>query len=140
MLQSDLSRLDGQKLSGQVQCVDTISGCFDVLYKMQLVQSDGFLYDEFLFGEDRNAVVAESRRKFWGALQANPPKLFIVTDDSFPTGPGDFRKLERWPQFANYLQHKYFICAQKTPPGMVRWWNRTEPPHSYRIYCKELTD
>jgi uncharacterized membrane protein YpjA len=135
MLRSDLCQRSDQSLSGQVQCIDTIGGCFDVLYTMRLVESDGFLYDEFLFGPDRNGVVAENRKKFWAAIQAKPPKLLIVTDDLFPSGPGKFEKIDRWPQFAGYLQQNYWLCVQRTPPHMVRWWNRTQRPHSYRIYC-----
>jgi len=135
MLQDDLHRLGGPNLSGHVQCVDSISGCFDVLYTMQLVPADGFMYDEFLFEGRESKVVAESRRKLWRAIEANPPKLFVVTDDSFPDGPGDFRKLEQWPEFASYLQRNYFLCSQKTPPDPVRWWSRTQRPHSYRVYC-----
>ena len=136
MLQRDLLQAGGRSLSGKVQCIDTIGGCFEVLYRMRLEQSDGFFYDEFLFGPNSNAVVAESRKKLWHAMQANPPDRFIVTDDLFPSGPGEFRKLGQWPQFAAYLHQEYWLCAQGTPPDMVRWWSRTERPHSYRIYCR----
>jgi hypothetical protein len=135
MLQGDLYRLGGADLSGHVQCVDSTSGCFDVLYTMRLVQADGFMYDEFLFREGGSEVIAESRRRLWTAIIANPPKLFVVTDASFPDGPGDFKKLGDWPEFASYLQRNYLLCSQKTPPDPVRWWSRTQPPHSYRVYC-----
>lgn len=135
LLQNDLRQRGGESLSGQVQCIDTIGGCFDVLYRMRLVESDGFVYDEFLFGSNRNGVVAESRKRFWAAIHANPPKLFIVTDDLFPSGPRNFQKLDQWPQFANYLQQDYWLCAQRTPQHKVKWWSRQQEPHSYRIYC-----
>lgn len=140
MLQDDLHRLGGANLSGNVQCVDSISGCFDVLYTMHLVQTDGFMYDEFLFEGGGSEVIAESRRTLWRAIEANPPKLFVVTDASFPTGPDDFGKLQQWPEFASYLQRNYVLCSQKTPPDPVRWWNRTQRPHSYRIYCTASQD
>jgi hypothetical protein len=135
MLQGDLNRFGGASLSGHIQCIDSISGCFDVLYKMRLVEADGFIYDEFLFGGEGRQVVTETRRKLWSAIEANPPKLFVVTDDSFPNGPEGFGKLGQWPEFAKYLQEKYVLCAQRTPPNSVRWWSRTQRPHSYRVYC-----
>ena len=138
MLQNDLHQLGGSDLEGQVQCIDTIGGCFDTLYKMGLVQSGGFVYDEFLFGPEQGGVVADSRRKFWPSIDAHPPRLFIVTDDLFPSGPGGFLKLERWPQFATYLRQDYRLCAEGKPTNAVRWWSRSEQPHSYRIYCRNV--
>jgi hypothetical protein len=137
MLQNDLRQLGGERLSGQVQCIDTIGGCFEVLYRMRLEQSDGFVYDEFLFRPKENEVVAESRKRLWEGLQTNPPRVIIVTDDLFPSGPGNFRKLKQWPQFAVYLQQHYRLCAQRTPLHTVRWWSRAQQPHSYRIYCMD---
>ena len=136
MLQNDLQRLGGPRLAGKVQCIDTIDGCFDVLYRMRVEQTDGFVYDEFLFGADRYGVVTASDAGFLSRVRTSPPHLFVVTADLFPSGPGNFRKLEQWPQFASYLAQNYSLCAQRTPPHAVRWWNRTEQAHSYRIYCR----
>jgi len=134
MLRDDLRRLGGDRLSGRVQCIDTIGGCFDVLYRMQLSQSDGFIYDEFLFGRGDNNVISDSRGKFWARMQANLPEVIVVTDDQFPSGPGNFRKIESWPQFAFLLDHRYRLYVQRTPSHTVHWWSRVQQPHSYRIY------
>lgn len=136
-LVGDLNRLGGEKLSGQVQCVDTVGGCLGALYELKLVESTGFLYDEFLFGPERNGVVARSRAEFWDSLKAHPPKVIIVVSGLFPTGASGFQKLELWPEFNELLRHDYFLFDQVTPPDPVYWWSRSENPHSYRIYCRQ---
>ncbi|QEE28111.1 hypothetical protein FTW19_08970 [Terriglobus albidus] len=135
MLQSDLRRLGGEELSGQVQCIDTVGGCFDVLYEMRLLQRDRFVYDEFLFAPARDESVINSREEFLAEIYEKPPRVVVITDDLFPSGPAGFQKLERWPQFASYLQANYRLCAEGTPLSDLRWWSRKQPPHSYRIFC-----
>jgi hypothetical protein len=137
MLQSDLRRFGGQSLSGQVQCIDTIGGCFEVLYDMKLLQSDRFVYDEFLFASSQDAVVTRTREGFLGELQEKPPHLIVITDDLFPLGPADFQKLKRWQEFAGYLQENYSLCAQGRPQNDVKWWSRAQQPHSYLIFCSK---
>jgi hypothetical protein len=136
LLRSDLRRLGGQELSGRVQCIDTIGGCFDVLYQMNLLQTGRFVYDEFLFGSPKSDVVDRSRERFIAEMQATPPEFVVITDDLFPSGPTDFRKLEKWPEFAVYLHKSYSLCAEGQPRQEVKWWSRAEAPHSYRIFCR----
>jgi hypothetical protein len=133
-LGNDLDHLGGSALSGQVQCIDTIGGCYDALYQARLVQSNGFLYDEFLFGPERRGIVAASRRRFWDEVHTHPPSVIIVTDGLFPSGPGKFEKLALWPEFNDYLRNEYSLYDQVTPPDMVFWWARKDLPASYRIY------
>lgn len=135
MLQSDLKRLGGNDLSEHVQCIDTIGGCFNALYELRLLQSDRFVYDEFLFANAKNSSVESTRKRFFEELRRNPPHFIVLTDDLFPTGPNNYRKVELWPLFAAYLQTHYFRCAEATPPDVVRWWSREQRPHSYRILC-----
>jgi len=137
MLQGDLRQMGGKHLSGEVQCIDTIGGCFDVLYRMRLVEAEGFSYDEFLFGSSADKVVAESRRAFWEKLQAKPPEVIVMTDGLFPSGPGNFRKLERWPEFDAYLRHYYKLRFERRPPHPVHWWSKTQEPPAYRIYSRD---
>ncbi|MGA7522139.1 MAG: glycosyltransferase family 39 protein [Acidobacteriaceae bacterium] len=132
-LRQDLNRLGGPKLSGRVQCLDTNGGCYNALYDSRLIQSTGFLYDEFLFGPERNGVVAASRKEFWNSVQAHPPAVFIVVNNLFPVGPPGFGKLALWPQFDSYLQANYLIYDTVSPPP-PRWWNRQNHRRGYRIY------
>jgi hypothetical protein len=134
LLEHDLNQLGGPALSGRVQCIDTTGGCYNALYREHLVQSTGFLYDEFIFGQDRNGVVMANRRAFWTAIQAQPPAVFIVVDGLFPSGPPGFGKLARWPQFDEYLRANYVMYAQRQPLHEVHWWNRPDPPQAYRLY------
>lgn len=42
-------RFLGNKVPAGVQCLDTIGGCINILYNLQIVQSTGYLYDCYLF-------------------------------------------------------------------------------------------
>jgi hypothetical protein len=129
--------LSGPGLSGQVQCIDTIGGCYGVLYRMRLVQSSGWMYDEFLFGTERRGVVAESRRQFWAAFEARPPRVVIVVDGLFPAGPAGFGKLALWPEFDAVLERDYRIEDEVRPPDAVYWWARKDEPRSFRVYVRK---
>jgi hypothetical protein len=127
-LQGDLNTLGGPLLSGHVQCLYTIAECDTTLYRMKLVQSTGLFYDFLIFGPDRNPVIQENREKFWRELRNNPPQVFVVGAELYPTGPENFGKLNMWPQFDQYLRDNYRVYDQRSfRPG--------EPgPLDYRIY------
>jgi hypothetical protein len=135
-LVADLDRLGGERLSGEVQCIDTLGGCYGALYRARIVSSSGFLYDEFLFGAERDGVVAESRRRFWAAFEARPPRVVVVVDGLFPSGPPGFGKLALWPEFESALGRDYRLVSEVTPPDEVYWWARRDSPRSYRIYVR----
>ncbi len=139
MLQADLNQLGGSRLSEQVQCLDTIGGCIDTLNRMQLVQSTGFLYDCYLFAAKPDPVQTEYRAGFWRALQANPPKVFVVTNELCMEGPSSFEKLQRWPQLDTYLRSRYRLAVERKPPDKVQWWSQPASPASYRIYVESST-
>lgn len=133
-LESDLNRLGGPALSGQVQCIDTLGGCYNALCDLRLVQHTGFLYDEFLFGDERSNAVAENRKAFLDTLIADPPQVMIVVAGLFPSGPPGFQKLALWPEFEAYLDAHYKLYDEVTPSRPTYWWARKDPPRSYRIY------
>lgn len=140
-LDEDLSRLGGRKLSGQVQCIDTVGGCYNALYDAGIVQQTGFLYDEFLFGPEQSRAVAANRQAFWSELNADPPTVMIVVEGLFPSGPPGFQKLQLWPEFDSYLGSHYSLYDEVTPARATYWWARKDPPRSYRIYwLKEAGD
>lgn len=138
MLQGDLEKLGGERLSGHIQCLDTIGGCIDTLNKMQLVQSTGFLYDCYLFAPQRGPVEIAYRRAFWNALQKNPPEILVVTNQLCMDAPNSYDRLHWWPQLDDYLNANYTVVAKRTPPPKLSWWSHPIPPTSYRIY--ERTD
>ncbi len=137
MLQEDLGKLGAQELSGGVQCVDSISGCTNALYLMKLEEPSKIFYDEFLFGPDSAPAVELNRRKLMSDLLLKPPAVIVVTDRLFPSGPDNYEKLSRWPQFKRYLDQQYFLCSQRAPTQPVRWWSRPEVPAGYRIYLRK---
>ena len=135
LLEHDLEALGGRALSQHIQCIDTIEGCYDALYNLRLVSSTGYLYDEFIFGNPNNRIIATTQSGFWRALQASPPRVIVVTDRLFPLGPDDYKKLQMWPLLKTFLSTNYEICAEGNPARPVRWWSRVEAPNSFRLYC-----
>jgi hypothetical protein len=136
-LESDLKGLSSAKLSGGVQCIDSIAGCTNVLYRMKLPETSYVFYDEFLFGPDSVRAVEQNREKFWSDIQRNPPEVIIVSDRLFPDGPDDYQQLFRWPQFNSYLQAEYALYIQRDPGAGLHWGGRTEFPAGYRIYLRK---
>lgn len=135
LLDRDLQSLGGSALSGRVQCIDSIAGCYAALYDLRLLPATRYLYDEFLFAPPSVPAIARTRAGFWQAIQSRPPTVFVVTDRLFPSGPGNFAKLALWPRFDRFLADRYALCDQGNPSGLIHWWSRAERPNRFRIYC-----
>jgi hypothetical protein len=140
-LQQNLNALGGSSLSGHIQCIDSISGCGNVLYRMRLEPSTGVLSDFLLFGatSDRQppesiSILRDTRVEFLAAILAQPPQVIVVTGHLHMDGPDDFQKLSRWPAFAGFLATRYTLQTEWSPSRTARWWSREETPASYRIY------
>jgi hypothetical protein len=138
-LEQDLDRLGGPHLSGHIQCIDSVSGCGTVLYRMRLEPSTGVLSDFLLFGAVTDppttpAIVRDTRSQFAAALLANPPQVIVVTSHQHIDGPDGYRKLDRWPAFEILLADDYTLSTEWTPTRTNRWWSREELPAGYRIY------
>lgn len=118
-LTRDLTLLGGDALSNKVQCIDTVDGCIETLYDMRLVQSTGFVYDEFLFSaadavsSQQADVRTELRESFLNQLKSQPPRVMVVMPRLFPLGPDDYAKLSRWPEFARFLDDCYSLQVQR---------------------------
>ena len=133
-LEQNLDALGGQRLSGHIQCIDSISGCGNVLYRMRLEPANGLLVDFPLFGADDVPFVRQTRERFSAAMLASPPQVLVVTSALYVDGPGEFRKLDRWPAFQSFLAEDYTLETEWSPSRTARWWSREETPASYRIY------
>jgi hypothetical protein len=137
-LQQNLTALGGAQLSHRVQCIDSISGCGNVLYRLRLEPSTGVLSDFLLFGpppgEPVPPIVLQTRAQFSSAVLAHPPQVIVVTSHLHIDGPDGFLKLDRWPAFAAFLAERYTLTTQWSPTRTARWWSREETPASYRIY------
>jgi hypothetical protein len=138
-LQHDLTALGGDALSGRIQCIDTISGCNNALYRMRLEPATGVLSDFLLFGNppgDPESVPAirDTRAEFAAAVLAHPPEVIVVSSHLYIEGPEDFGKLTRWPALQSFLTSRYTLATEWHPTRTVRWWSREELPGGYRIY------
>jgi len=133
-LQQNLDTLGGQRLSGHIQCIDSISGCGNVLYRMRLEPANGLLVDFPLFGEPGVPFVQQTRESFSAAMNASPPEVLVVSSALYVDGPGEYRKLDRWPTFGRFLAEDYTLQTEWSPSRTARWWSREETPASYRIY------
>jgi hypothetical protein len=137
-LEQNLNALGGPALSHHVQCIDSISGCGNVLYRLRLEPATGVLSDFLLFGPPPGSpevpIVRKTREQFSAAILANPLQVIVVTSHLHIDGPDNFLKLNRWPAFADYLAIHYILQTEWSPTRTARWWSREETPASYRIY------
>ena len=135
-LEANLERLGGERLAGQVQCVDSISGCSTTLYWMRLMQASGVVQDFPLFGDPTVPFVERSRQEFRSAVMEHPPQVIVLSSALHLDGPGDYRKLDRWPEMQEFLAREYRLDTDWKPPRTQRWWSREELGPSYRIYVR----
>jgi hypothetical protein len=133
-LEQNLDALGGQRLSGRIQCIDSISGCGTVLYRMRLTQATGVFSDFLLFGPDDVPIIRQTRANFSAAILANPPQVIVVTSHLHLGEPENYRKLDRWPAFESFLADDYTLETEWRPTRTTRWWSREETPAGYRIY------
>ncbi len=133
-LEENLHRLGGSSLSGHIQCIDSISGCGATLYRMRLIQSTGILSDFLLYGPGSVPIVQKTRAELFLTLDQHPPTVIVVSSWLHINGPGEFRKLDRWPAFEHFLAQHYRLDTTWSPTHPMRWWSREELSASYRIY------
>jgi hypothetical protein len=133
-LEQTLREMGGSKLSGNIQCIDSISGCGTTLYKMRIVQSTGVLSDFLLFGPQTKVVIRSTRQQFFQEITSNPPLVIVVSAWLHIDGPGNYQKLERWPGLSDFLARKYTLKTEWTPSRPNHWWSREQWPDGYRVY------
>lgn len=117
----------------QVQCMDTAGSCIDNLYAGHIVQFTGFLYDCYLL-DGTNPVALDLRRRFWQAIDRNPPRLIVVTDSACYDPVPTFDKFSKWPEFSTFLAANYTLARTSGPQRPVHYWSRAVTPFAYRIY------
>ncbi len=129
-LEADLTRLGGDELQHQVQCLDMVDGCLDALYHLKLIQNTGSTGDLLFFAPQSSPVVDYYRQMFWDQVHTHPPKIFILSDEWFNGGRG-YEKLGKWPQLAEYLNASYTLEATR------HFTTRGYGDFSYRIYVRK---
>jgi hypothetical protein len=127
-LEDDLTRLGGERLQGQVQCLDMVDGCFSALYRLKLVQSTNSMGDMLYFSRTPSSVVNYYRDQLWNDFAANSPKVIVISNEWFGED-SSFDKINQWPQFAMWLNANYTLSISRTFPY--------EGNHGYRIYLRK---
>lgn len=133
-LEHDLDALGGAALSRHIQCIDSVSGCPTVLYRMRLEPVSGVLGDYMLFGSESFPIVRQMRQQFDADISQHPPNVIVVSSHLHLGDAENFTKLDRWPEFANFLATRYSLDTEWHPTHPALWWSRPELPASYRIY------
>ncbi len=111
-LQQDLRHFGEPQLSGRVQCLDmALGGCINALYRMQLVQATGFLYDFPLFPVRDTKLTRQLQARFLGEITAKPPKLIVLSAQNWPSDTFGYDQLSRWPAFHQFLQDRYTVAS-----------------------------
>jgi hypothetical protein len=139
MLSGDLERLGGPQLNGNVQCLDTIAGCINTLYRMSLVQATGYFYDCYAYaprGTQMIGTVESYRRGFLAALERTRPRVLVVSNQYCQGGLDSYGKLQRWPALDHLISEQYQLYVDRMPPHNVYWWSRSLRPSGYRIYLR----
>ena len=75
-LMADLQRFPVAELQHNVQCLDGVAGCYSALFRLNLVQSTGFVGDQQFFSPHPNSTRDRLREEFWKDIEAAPPKVF----------------------------------------------------------------
>jgi hypothetical protein len=137
LLSHDLRLLGRDGLSGNVQCLDTFSGCIRVLYDLRLKESTSTVYDEFLFSPSNGSAIATSRAAFNEQIRVRPPEAIIMTPQFYSGGRDSYDKILTWPDFAQYLSENYRLYVQRTPTRAEFWEGAPRVPLGYRIYLRK---
>ncbi len=139
MLSADLRTLGVNRLRGNVQCLDTYTGCLRVLYDLRLKESSSTLYDEFLFSPTDGPVITRNRSIFAEEISVHPPEAIVMTPQYFSGSALDYNKVWSWPWFARYLSANYVLYAERTPTRAELWEGAPRVPTGYRIYLRRDT-
>lgn len=127
-LTADLQALGGPALSGHAQCFTMLPDCATVFYRMHLVQATGLVYDYFIFSSRHDIAIEDSQNRFWAQFLANRPRVIVLGRWLYPEQANDYSKLDRWPQFRDYLNTHYVLYTDRYfPPAMGAY-------RGYRIY------
>ena len=139
-LTADLRSLNANNaLNHQVECLDLTYGCFSALYHLDLVENNGFTGDLLLFSDRPSPAVDYYRSWFWRVTMANPPTVFVLSNEWFPHEV-NFDKIATWPRFAEYLSQNYDeVLARSFPAGVLSPGsaNTADPAPAYRLYIRK---
>jgi hypothetical protein len=126
------SQLGPRSLQNKVQCLATLPDCDTVLYRLQMVQATGLMYDYFLFLPATSQAVQDARQQFWRQINQRPPQVFVVARGPFPTGRPEYQRLQSWPEFEQFLAQKYSLYDEHEYPQ-----EKDRSVLGFRMYVKK---
>ena len=134
-IESDLTRLGGDKLQSNVQCFDLVGGCLNALYHLRLVQRTGTTGDMLFFSPVEGPEVKAARKSYWAATRNNPPEVIVLGNEWFQGTHNSFSKIDTWPELAEYMQVNYKLVATRTFSPKMQEADAKDPvAPAYRIY------
>lgn len=109
-LQHDIAALNQPSLSGHIQCLDmTLASCLNVSYRLDLVQSTGFISDFYLFPQRPTALTARYQQQFFKEVTSNPPTIIVLSSQTWPGDTNSYQQVSNFPAFENFLTKDYVI-------------------------------
>ena len=129
-MQASLQQQGGSALSGDVQCVEMVSGCIHALYNLKLLPSNGFIFDSFLFTPAPTPAIEALRLRFLGDMQHKVPRVVIVAESEWNDGISSFKRIDQWAAFHDFLQQHYRLDSEHDSNGRIVLG-------SYRVYVRK---
>ena len=112
-LQSDLERLNVGRGDNTVQCMDTSVGCLEVLLRMNITMSTGYVSDYYFFLPSRSSFLNGMRNDFLSEMNAKQPRVLVITNDQWPTREDKgYEQLQAWSELQQLLQQRYRLETQ----------------------------
>ncbi len=121
---------------GDVQCLDTVGGCVNVLYDQHLVQSTGYLYDCYAYAGPADARTTY-RQSLLSAVEAARPRYIVLTSEFSLDSQGWPQRINEWAAMREYLGKNYVLKASWQPAQALHWWHQPETPPSFEIFGRK---
>ena len=119
-----------------VQCLDTVGGCINVLYDKHLVQSTAYLYDCYAYTGPADAQTAY-RRSFLAAIEAARPRYIVLTSDFCLDPQPKSNRIEEWSAMQDYLRESYAKTVSWQSTQSLHWWHQPETPPAFEIFVRK---
>lgn len=128
-LQSDLERLNVGRGDTTVQCMDTTNGCLEVLLRMNVTMSTGYVSDYYFFLPNRSSFLNGMRNDFLSQMYTKAPRVLVITNDQWPTREDKgYEQLQAWSELQQLLKQRYRLETQVE--------TKDNGGEGYRIYVR----
>jgi hypothetical protein len=93
--------------------MDTTLGCLNVLLRMNVTMSTGYVSDYYFFLPSGNTFVNEIRNDFLSQMYAKEPRVLVITNQQWPTREHEgYEQLQTWPELQQLLNQRYRLETQ----------------------------